>query len=62
MKKKQPAPVQRQVGLDLANAFTAAPFSLLFTFEPAEARRAPHTLFADWHAPAPLAASCIRLI
>ena len=60
--EQQPAPVQHRVGQDLAAAVAAAPFSLLFTFGPTEAKRAPRASFADWHAPGPLAASCIRLI
>ena len=57
-----PAPVQRQVGQELAAAVTATPFSVLFAFGPTEAKRAPRALFADGHSPEPLAASCIWLI
>lgn len=60
--EEKPAPVQQQVGQELAAAVTAAPFILLFTCEPAEARRAPRELFAAGHAPEPLSASCIQLI
>ena len=60
--QEQPAPVQQQAGRELAAAIAAAPFSLLFTIEPAEVPRAPRALFADGHSPAPLAASCIWLI
>ncbi len=59
---EQPAPVQQRVGQDLAGTLTAAPFSVLYTFAPTEAKRAPRALFADGHAPDPLAASCIQLI
>jgi len=61
-REKQPAPVQQRVGQDLSAAVTAAPFSLLFTFEPTEPKRAPRSSIANGHAPEPLAASCIRLI
>ena len=60
--RDQPAPVQQQVGHDLGAAIIAAPFSLLFTFAPNEAKRAPRAFFAGGHSPAPLLASCIRLI
>ena len=60
--EQKPAPVQQQVGQDLATAVTAAPFSLLFTFAPTEAKRVPRAFFAEGHAPGPLAVSCIRLI
>jgi len=60
--EREPAPVQQQVAQDVADAVKAAPFSLLFTFGPTEAKRAPRALFADGHSPEPLAAGCIRLI
>jgi len=60
--EEKPAPVQQRVGQELAAAVTAAPFALLFTCAPTEARQAPRGVFADGHAPKPLAASCIRLI
>jgi hypothetical protein len=67
VKEKQPAgeqrtPVQQQVGRDIGAAVTTTPFSVLFTFGPTEAKRAPRALFAAGHAPEPLAASCIWLI
>jgi hypothetical protein len=58
----RPAPIPQRIGQDLAAAVTAAPFSVLFTIAPSEARRAPRALFADRHSPEPLAAGCIRLI
>jgi hypothetical protein len=60
--QEQPAPVQQRVGQDLALTFAATPFSVLYTFAPTEAKRAPRKLLADGHAPDPLAASCIQLI
>jgi hypothetical protein len=65
MKGKQPAqeqPVRQQVGRELAATVTAAPFTVLFTFRPAEPKRAPRALLAAGHAPAPLAAGCVWLI
>lgn len=59
---EKPAPVQPRVGQELAAAVLTAPFSVLFTFAPTEARRAPRALFADGHAPEPLAVNCIQLI
>jgi hypothetical protein len=59
---EQPAPVQQRVGQDLAVTLTTVPFSVLYTFAPTEAKRAPRALFAEGHAPDPLAASCIQLI
>ena len=60
--QETPAPVGQRVGQEVAAAVMTAPFSVLFRLEPTEARRAPRALFADGHAPEPLAASCIRLI
>jgi hypothetical protein len=60
--EEKPAPVQGRVGQELAAAVTSAPFALLFTCAPTEARRAPRGVFADGYPPEPLAISCIQLI
>ena len=60
--EEKPAPVQQRVGQELAAPVLTAPFGLLFTVEPTEARRAPRELFAGGHGRAPLAVSCIRLV
>ena len=59
---EKPAPVQQRVGREIATTVTAAPFSVLYAFGPAEVKRAPRALFANGHAPEPRVASCIQLI
>jgi len=60
--QEQRAPIGQRGGQELSEAVTAAPFAVLYTIAPADVKRPPIALFADGHAPEPLAASCIQLI
>jgi hypothetical protein len=60
--QEKPAPLAQRVGQEIAATVLNAPFSVLFTWAPAEVKRAPRELFAGGHGPEPRSASCIQLI